>query len=115
VAEGKEKSYLDLRAKAQRTPEEDDQFASIQETINARRGDISKLATEIEQEYLGKRSDAQMSLVSTVRDIIKKVGEEQKFDLVVDGALVFYASEKAIDLTPAVVAELNKGQEDTEN
>lgn len=115
VAEGKEKAHLDLRAKPQRTPEEDDQFKSMQETIDARRADINKLATQIEQEYLSKRSDAQMSLVNSVKEIIEKVGKDQSFDLVVDKALVFYAGEKIVDLTPAVLAELNQDQPKAEN
>lgn len=110
VAEGKEKAHLDLRAKAQRTPEEQDQFNSMQETIDARRADINKLATQIEQEYLSKRSDAQMSLVTAVKGIIEKVSKEQGYDLVLDKALVFFAADKITDLTPAVLAELNKEQ-----
>ncbi|HCU36820.1 MAG TPA: hypothetical protein DGT21_15635 [Armatimonadetes bacterium] len=110
VAEGKEKLNLDLQAKAQRTAEEQDQFNSMQETISARRADINKLATQIEQEYLAKRSDAQMSLVTAVKGIIEKVSKDQGFDLVVDKALVFYAADNITDLTPAVLAELNKAQ-----
>ena len=110
VAEGKEKSHLELLSKPQRTPEEDDKFKSMQETIDARRADINKLATQIEQEYLSKRSDAQMSLVTAVKGIIEKVSKEQGYDLVVDKALVFYAAENITDLTPAVLAELNKEQ-----
>ena len=112
VAEQKERRFLDLQAKPDRTPEEDDEFNTLAENFSTRREDINQRATAIEQEYLTKRSQAQVALLSTVRDIIVRMAEQQEYDLVLDSATVFYSSERITDLTPSIIQELNKPTED---
>jgi len=111
VSEQKEKRFLDLQAKTDRAPGDEDEFNTLAETYDTRRADITKRATAIEQEYLNKRADAQMSLASSVREIIVGLAQEQKYDLVLDSATVFYSSEHITDLTPAVIEKLNKPAE----
>ncbi len=108
VSEQKEKRFLDLQAKPDRTPEEDDEFNTLVENFSSRREDITKRAAAIEQEYLNKRSEAQLALLSSVRDIIIRLAEQQQYDLVVDSAMVFYSSNRITDLTPVIIQELNK-------
>jgi len=112
VSEQKEKRFLDLQAKADRTPEEEDEFNTLAENFSTRREDINKRAAAIEQEYLNRRSEAQVALLSSVRDIIVRVAGEQEYDLVLDSAMVFYSSERITDLTPTIIQELNKPTED---
>ncbi len=112
VSEQKEKRFLDLQAKPDRTPQEEDEFNTLSESFSNRREDITKRAAAIEQEYLNKRSEAQVALLSSVRDIIVRVAEQQEYDLVLDSAMVFYSSQQITDLTPGIIKELNKPAQD---
>ncbi len=108
VSDQKEKLFLDLQAKTDRTAEESDQFNSLAETRDGRRADIARRAVEIEKEYIGKRADVQGELVNSVRDIIIEVAEDQNYDLVLDSAMVFYSSSRVADLTQTIIDRLNK-------
>ena len=108
VSEQKEKLFLDLQVKTDRTAEESDQFNSLGETRDGRRVDIAKRAAGIESEYIGRRADVQGALVASVRDIIVEVAEEQDYDLVLDSATVFYFSSRITDLTQTIIERLNK-------
>jgi len=108
VSEQKEKRFLDLQAKPDRTPEEDDEFNTLAENFSSRREDLTKRAAALEQEYLNMRSEAKLALLSSVRDIIIRLAEQQQYDLVVDSAMVFYSNDRITDLTPVIIQELNK-------
>lgn len=111
VSEQKERRFLDLRAKNDRTPEEEDEFNSLSEAFDARRADMDKLAASVEQEYMTKRDAAQGTLVTSVRDIIVSIAGEQGFDLVLDQTTVFFNSGNVVDLTSLVIERLNKPAE----
>ncbi len=107
VSEQKEKRFMDLQANTGRTPAEGDEFNSLSDTYEARHADITTRATAIEREYLEKRSETQVSLVTSVREIITEVAQADKYDLVVDRGMVFYCSEHVTDLTAVVLEKLN--------
>lgn len=107
VSEEKEKRMMDLQAKTDRTPAEGDEFNSLSDTYEARRNDITTRAAAIEQEYLDRRAEAQMALVSSVRDIITEVAQDEQYDLILDSAMVFYSSDQITDLTTLVLEKLN--------
>ena len=107
VSEQKEKRFMDLQANTGRTPAEGDEFNSLSDTYEARHADITMRATAIEREYLEKRSETQVSLVTSVREIITEVAQADKYDLVVDRGMVFYCSEHVTDLTAVVLEKLN--------
>ncbi len=111
VSEQKEKSFLDLQVKTDRTAGESDQFNSLAETREGRRADIGKRAAEIEKEYIGKHADVQGKLVASVLDIIREVAGEEDYDLVLDSNTVFYSSTRITDLTQKVIDRLNKPAE----
>lgn len=72
-----------------------------QDKFNPQSGEVLKKQQELTQPVLDK-----------INNVIKKIGDEDKFDLIFDisnGGIV-YASENQIDLTDRVLAELNKGQ-----
>ncbi len=63
-------------------------------------------------EALRKQQELIQPVLDKINNVIKKVGDDDKFDLIFDisnGGIV-YASENQIDLTDRVLAELNKGQ-----
>ena len=111
VSEQKEKRFMDLQANTGRTPAEGDEFNSLSDTYEARHADITARATAIEQEYFDKRMQTQASLVSSVREIITKVAEDDKYDLVVDSSMIFYCSDQITDLTALVLESLNSPPE----
>lgn len=107
VSEQKEKRFMDLQANTGRTPAEGDEFNSLSDTYEARHADITSRAAVIEQEYLEKRSETQVSLVTSVREIITEVAQDDQFDLVLDAGMVFYCSAQVTDLTALVLEKLN--------
>ncbi len=72
-----------------------------QEKYNPQTGEIYKKQAELLQPVLDK-----------INGVIKKFGDEQKFDLILDTAAgnILYVSDQVVDLTDKVLDELNKGQ-----
>jgi len=64
-------------------------------------------------EYFKKNQEIMQPVIDKVNAAIKKVGEEQGFDLIFDtvAANIVYASPKMPDLTDIVLEELEKGLE----
>lgn len=72
-----------------------------QEKYNPQNGEIYKKQAELMQPVYDK-----------INDVIKKIGEDEKYDLILDTAAgnILHVSEAVTDLTERVLEELNKGQ-----
>lgn len=72
-----------------------------QEKYNPQTGEIYRKQAELMQPVYDK-----------INDVIKKIGEDEKYDLILDTAAgnILHVSEAITDLTERVLEELNKGQ-----
>jgi len=63
-------------------------------------------------EILKKQAELLEPVLNKINEVIKKIGDDEKFDYIFDSAngLMLYASENLIDLTDQVLTELHKGQ-----
>jgi len=62
-------------------------------------------------EILKKQAELLQPVYDKINEVIKKIGDDEKFDFIFDTANggILYASEAQVDLTDQVLAELNKG------
>jgi Skp family chaperone for outer membrane proteins len=107
ISEEKEKQFLALRAKTSRSPEEEDQFKTLQELAEARDADLRQFEQQLLQELLSRQRELQQQLLEQVRSAIAQVAKEKKYDLVLDSEVLLFGGD---DITDSVVAILNKGQ-----
>ena len=110
VSDGKDKRFLDLRAKPQRTAQEEDEHNTLQETYKARQATLNELDRQFRGEFAAKQAEALGDLMGKVRAAITAEAEAQKFDYVLDADLVFFGG---VDITESVLKRLNadKGNE----
>ncbi len=100
----REKDYKDLEAKANRTAEERDKFAFLQDIWHAREGDLKQEATKAEQELRDKQDALGAALMEPVQKVIEQIAAEQGYALVLTKAVVFLGGE---DITDLVIERVN--------
>lgn len=63
-------------------------------------------------EILKKQAEVMQPVYDKINDVIKKIGDDEKFSYIFDTATggMLYANDDMPDLTDRVLAELNKGQ-----
>jgi len=105
ISADKEKRFLELRAKAERTAQEEDEFNSLLEVAGARQQQLAELEQRILTEYGGKVGEAQNLLLQEVEKVITQYAQDQKYDLVLDRAWVFYGGD---DITDRIIERLNQ-------
>lgn len=110
LSEGKERRFLDLRSKTERTTEEDDEFNTLSETFEARRIDINELAKASETEYRSRRDTIRSELAEKVQGIIAAVSKEQGYDLVLDSSIVLSSGDRISDITDIILQKLNTSE-----
>jgi len=109
VSQEKEKRYVELLAKTERTPQEEDDFNSLWETQEARKAARDELEKQFRAEFLGKQSEAVRTLMAKVRQAINAEASAQNFDYVFDADIVLFGGT---DITDEVLNRLNAGQEE---
>ncbi len=100
--------FVELRAKADRTPGEDEEFDSLKEVADARQQQLAALEQQIMAEYRGKVDQAQGQLLKVVEKVITQYAQEHNYDLVLDAAWVLYGGE---DITDLIIERLNQAPE----
>lgn len=101
----KDQEFRNLRAKTNRTPEEEDKFRTLQDLVEARQQDLQALEQQLVDEILAKQQEYKTQLLAQVREAIVAVAREKGYDLVLDSFGVLYGGE---DVTDAVLAVLKK-------
>ncbi len=101
----KERRYLDLQAKTNRTQQEEDEFQTLQETYKSRQRDISQLDQRYSDEFQRARAQMLSELEKKVLAAVAAVAARLKYDLVFNRLAVLYGGN---DITDAVLEQLRK-------
>jgi len=104
ISEDKEKEFLGLRANTQRSPEQEDRFKELQDLVQAREADMRQLEQGFLQELLNHQRQLQTELLAHVRETIRTVAKDKKYDFVFDNSIVFFGGD---DITEDVLQVLN--------
>lgn len=104
ISEDKEKEFLALRANTQRTPEQEDRFKELQDLVQAREADMRQLEQSFLQQLLNHQRQLQTELLTHVRETIRTVAKDKKYDFVFDNSIVFFGGD---DITEDVLQVLN--------
>ncbi|MEM5789066.1 MAG: OmpH family outer membrane protein [Syntrophobacteraceae bacterium] len=110
-------SEIELKAKAAKTAFDDyDKKKDVmdEKARNKKQRELQEMATELERlkaesraKYNKQLNDAVSPISQKVREIVAKIGKDDKYDYILERAAVPYANDRD-DLTRRVSAELDK-------
>jgi len=103
--------FLELRAKPDRTAEEQEKFNSLRDVAEARQQQLAELEQQILDEYGRKLQQARDVLLQEVEKVITQYAQDHGYDLVLDAAWVLYGGE---DITDLIIDRLNQPPGDGE-
>jgi len=106
VSDQKDKRYRDLEGKADRTPQEEDEYNSLQDIYKDRSKALDDMWKQTVAQLTARRDEAISALMVKVKDAIKAEAEAQGFTIVIDADAVFFGGT---DITDQVLARLNAG------
>lgn len=109
VSEENERIFRELQAKPARTAQEQNQFNTLSDTLDARDRDMQVIASTFHQELQKRRDGLQTQLVDNVRAVIEAAAKAKNFTLVLDKSAVFYSATPIEDLTADILQRLNQG------
>jgi len=95
---------LELQAKVDRTPAEQDEFSSLRELTEGRARQIQALTEQIQTVFRQKRGEMQAQLQAALQDAIKTIATENNYNYIFDSSVVMFGGE---DLTETVLRKLN--------
>jgi Skp family chaperone for outer membrane proteins len=102
--EEKEGRFLELQAKVDRTDKERDEFNQLQEINNARNADIDKVAEDLRDQFMEKKTQAETDLTDAITQAVKDVATGAGYILVLNKMGVMYGGD---DITDVVIRKLN--------
>jgi Skp family chaperone for outer membrane proteins len=102
--EEKEARFLELQAKVDRTDKERDEFNQLQEINQARNGDIDKVAEDLRNQFMDKKTKAETDLTDAITQAVKDVATGAGYVLVLNKMGVMYGGD---DITDVVIHKLN--------
>lgn len=100
----KEDRFLELQAKVNRTPQEQEEFNGLQELADARNKQLAAMADDLHRQFEERKKQAEDALNTALQAVVKEIAAAQKFDLVLDKRWVLFGGE---DITQAVIDKLN--------
>ncbi len=102
----KEARALELQAKTDRSPKEQDEFNQLQESYAARQKQIDGIKEGLQGQLTKMQADAQTEVIASMEQAVKDVATAGGYTLVVNRAIVLFGGE---DITDAVLQKLNAG------
>jgi Skp family chaperone for outer membrane proteins len=106
LALDKHKQYLDLRAKVQRTTQEDETYKTLSDLSAANGERLTALQTQLSGEYNQQIETARNQFMKNVEDVARTMATTDGYDLVLDSSMVLVGGA---DITDKVLAKLNGG------
>jgi len=82
-----------------------DKVRAKQEELQSKYEKLQKEAIEIEQKLRAQEEELTSNIVGEIRNIVKKIAEEKKFDLVFEQNMLLYGGE---DITFTVLKKMNE-------
>lgn len=107
VSTGNEKKYMDLQAKPTRTAEEQNQFSTLRDTVQARELDLKAISRTFDEQLKKNRDEVQTKLVAKVRTVIEDLAKARGFTLVLDKSAAYFSVAPVEDVTEDVLKGLN--------
>jgi Skp family chaperone for outer membrane proteins len=101
----RERQYQDLRAKPERTAEEDGTFKTLDEIGTMRDADLNKRIDALEEELGVRTARVRADLMVPVRSVVNTIAAERGFLVVLEKDWVYFGGE---DITEDVVKRLNE-------
>ena len=89
---------------------EEAQTASIVRDIQLKQQQYQQKFNQGRDALLEKNRELMTPIIKELEDLIKKVGKDENYDLIIDEQAVFYMNEK-YDLTDKLIGLINKGEE----
>ena len=89
---------------------EEAQTASIVRDIQLKQQQYQQKFNQGRDALLEKNRELMTPIIKELEDLIKKVGKDENYDLIIDKQAVFYMNEK-YDLTDKLIGLINKGEE----
>lgn len=89
---------------------EEAETASIERDIQYKQQQYQQKFNQGRDALLEKNRELMTPIIQELEELIKKVGNEEKYDLIIDKQAVFYMNEK-YDLTDKLIALINAGAE----
>ena len=102
-----EKRFADLEGKPARTPQEQNQFNTLRDTLSGRDKDLEAISRKFDDELKARKDEVQMKLAGNVRGVIEVVAKAKGYTLVLDKRAVFYSVAPVDDITSEVLKSLN--------
>jgi Skp family chaperone for outer membrane proteins len=102
--EEKEDRFLELQAKVDRTPQEQEEFNALQELAQARSKQIAGIAQDVRTQFMDRRKLAEDELNQALHTAVAEVAADAGYHLVLNKLAVVYGGE---DITQAVLDKLN--------
>lgn len=106
LASDKQKQFLDLRAKVQRTPQEEEAYKGLGDLAAANRDRVSALGQQLSAEYNQQIEAARNQFLKNVEEAATALAKQEGYDLVLDASMVLVGGA---DITDKVLAKLNGG------
>jgi len=103
VNDQNEERFLELQAKLDRTPQEQDEFNRLQASVEEREKQLKTIMVDLQKQLDARQQQVYDRVMSRVQEAITQVAAEGGFQLVLNKLVVVYGGD---DITDAVLEKL---------
>jgi outer membrane protein len=93
----KKKDVMDEKAKSRKEKELGDMYTELQ-----------KMRSESQTKFQEQLSAARAPILKKVRDVVSKIGKDEKYDFIIEKSALYFEGNEKEDLTKRVSTELDK-------
>lgn len=104
INDAKDARFVELQAKVDRTPQEQEEFNGLQEISDSRLKQIQAMADKLRQQFAQRRDQARTDLSNAVTAAVKDIATQGGYTLVLDKQGVLFGGD---DITDTVLQRLN--------
>ncbi|NLO74057.1 MAG: OmpH family outer membrane protein [candidate division WS1 bacterium] len=104
LAGEKERQFLDLRSKTNRSAQEDDAYKALGDSFNASQQRVAVLHGDLQQEYNQQVTEARQQFMNIVQETARAVATQEGYEVVLDSSIVLVGGA---DITDKILERLN--------